>query len=585
MPDLEEIERQQKLLAIHRRNLGQYLEQAAQLGSAFTPPGVTNGIHDAREQIARIKQILRDWDVVVEDYPDDGAPNAPTRRPRVFVSYKRGSPDEMVALELYAALREQCDVFIDQDLPIGVNWAERIEVELRRSDFLLTLLSAHSVGSEMVLAEIRTASELARISGRPGILPLRINFREPFHYPLSTYLDPINWAFWQGPGDTPALIESLRRAIRGGALAIATDDDKQRVLQVPVAALPVPAPAAQPLPRAAVELPEGTIDTQSAFYVVRDTDQIVSDTIVRQGVTVTIKGPRQMGKSSLLIRAAEVARTVGKRVAFLDFQLFDHAALLEADRFFPQFCAWLSDELELESRVDEYWSKPLGNVQRCTQYVGRYLLKTLDAPLALAMDEVESMFEADFRSDFFSMLRSWHNSRANMPVWKRLDLVLVTSTEPYQLIDNLNQSPFNVGTVIELDDFTPAQVADLNIRHGSPLPPEDERRLLTLLGGHPFLVRRALYHVASGRTTASTLFASAADDRGPFGDHLRYHLFRMRGRPELIQGMRDVLVKNSCADDAVYWRLRGAGLVRRAGLAVLPRNQLYADYFRHHLDR
>ncbi len=200
----------------------------------------------------------------------------------------------------------------------------------------------------------------------------------------------------------------------------------------------------------------------AAISPVRKEDAPALETIARQGVTITIKGPRQMGKSSLLIRTAAAATAAGKRVAFLDFQLFDRAALANADRFFRQFCAWLADTLELDDRGDEYWSAPLGNSQRCTRYVGRYILKELDSPLVLAMDEVESIFDTDFRSDFFGMLRSWHNSRATTPIWKRLDLALVTSTEPYQLIENLNQSPFNVGQVVELVDFSAEQVADLN---------------------------------------------------------------------------------------------------------------------------
>jgi hypothetical protein len=53
---------------------------------------------------------------------------------------------------------------------------------------------------------------------------------------------------------------------------------------------------------------------------------------------------------------------------------------------------------------------------------------------------VAALVDTSFRLDFFSMLRSWHNSRANITtsIWKQLDLVLVTSTEPYQLIENLN---------------------------------------------------------------------------------------------------------------------------------------------------
>ena len=237
----------------------------------------------------------------------------------------------------------------------------------------------------------------------------------------------------------------------------------------------------------------------------------------------------------------------------------------------------------MADRVDEYWQMPLGNSQRCTRYVGRYLLKELGCPLVLAMDEVECVFDTDFRSDFFGMLRSWHNSRATTPIWKQLNLTLVTSTEPYQLIENLNQSPFNVGQVIELVDFTPEQVADLNRRHDRPLNPGEERQLMALLGGHPYLVRQALYLVASQRLSPTELFTDATADRGPFGNHLRYHLFRLHDKQELRQGLLQVISQNTCQDERVFFRLRGAGLVRREGRAVLPRCQLYADYFREHL--
>src|SRR5690242_20638517 len=91
-----------------------------------------------------------------------------------------------------------------------------------------------------------------------------------------------------------------------------------------------------------LEPPEGTMNTQSAFYIERATDSIVLKTIQRQGVTITIKGPRQMGKSSLLIRAKEAATKAGKKVALLDFQLFDKLALTNPDLFFRQFCDWIS---------------------------------------------------------------------------------------------------------------------------------------------------------------------------------------------------------------------------------------------------
>lgn len=507
-------------------------------------------------------------------------PIASSPQTRIFISYKRGvEPDEPVALAVYEALNQAHQVFIDQTMAVGTRWAERIEAEIRQSDFLITFLSAHSVHSEMVRGEIETAHHLSKQQGRPTILPVRLAYQAAFAYPLSAYLNGINWAFWQSEADTPRLLEELQQAIAGQPLSIATDQSKIELTEpAPPTPYPPPLPAAQPL-----EMPEGTMDLESGLYVERTGDAIALETIQRQGVTITIKAPRQMGKSSLLIRTMAAAVQAGKRVVFLDFQLFDRTALTDSDRFFRQFCAWLTDELELADRVEDYWSSPLGNSQRCTRYMQRYLLKEIGCPLVLAMDEVESVFDTDFRSDFFSMLRSWHNNRAMKPIWKQLDLTLVTSTEPYQLIADLNQSPFNVGEVIELGDFSIEQVADLNDRHGQPLSRAQVQQLMGLLNGHPYLVRRALYLVASGQMVAEALFAEAVEDRGPFGDHLRHHLFRMNDKKDLIQGMLQVIRNQTCPDERVFFRLRGAGLVQRQRQTVLPRCQLYAEYFQEHL--
>ncbi len=508
-------------------------------------------------------------------------------RSRIFISYKRGKvPDEAVAMEVFQALRQFHEVFIDQTMVVGTHWAKRIETELRRSDFLISLLTQDSVNSEMVQGEIETAHHLSKQQGKPVILPVRLAYRDPFTYPLSAYLNGINWAFWESSADTPRLIQELMQAIAGDTLSINTDHSRFELISLAPAAsaapeIPRPMPSAQPV---SLEMPEGKMDSESRFYVVRSTDAFALSTIERLGgVTISIKGPRQMGKSSLLIRIKAKAETVGKQVAYLDFQLFDRSVLTEGDRFYRQFCEWLTEELELENRVAEYWDSPLGNSQRCTRYISRHLLKVLKTPLVLAMDEVESVFDTKFRSDFFGMLRSWHNNRAVAPIWKQLDLVLVTSTEPYQLIEDLNQSPFNVGQVIELVDFDQNQVADLNQLHGSPLNIAQSQQLMALLAGHPYLVRRALYLVASGQMTATELFAQATADRGSFGDHLRYHLFRMNDKPELVQGLLEAIRQQRCRDERVFFRLRGAGLVRREGQTVLPRCQLYAEYFREHL--
>ena len=514
---------------------------------------------------------------------------------RIFISYKRGvCPDEALALELHQRLSNAHAVFIDQAMAVGTPWAERIDGELKRSDFLLLLLSAASVGSEMVVGEVQTAQRLHREQGRPRILPVWLASPQPLPYPLSAYLNPLQWALWHSPADTPQLLAELERAMAGEELALGIDGigqpgpgpaPEQPADPAAAAAIPSPAPAA---PVASLEPAEGTMAAESRFYIERDGDRVVQRALERQGVTITIKGPRQMGKSSLLMRVIQQALATGREAVYIDFQQFDQEVLSDADRFYPQFCQAIVEQLGLADGTAQAWAAGGGNNQLASRYVQNQVLRELNQPLLLAMDEVDRLFEAAYRSDFFSMLRGWHNNRASpLPLlrpWKQLDLALVTATEPYHLIANLNQSPFNVGEVIQLNDFSAEQVAELHQRHGAPLGAGTLAQLMELLHGHPYLVRRALYLVAGGQFTAEAVLAQAASDYGPFGDHLRYHLFRIVDHPALRAGLRQVIRSNRCDDEKTSRLLTAAGLARQEGGAVMPRCPLYATYFGEHLD-
>lgn len=508
---------------------------------------------------------------------------------RVFISYKRDvTPDQDLAQALYKALKASHEVFIDISMLVGEKWVERIDAEIRQADFFIALLSPFSVNSEIARTEIERAHQLQEQQGRPVLLPIRVAYHERLPTPLSGYLSPINWTLWEGPEDTSRLLEQLAKAMTGGALP-ANAPAASGAPRAGASPEPGPGLLRPPLPSAALELDEtleGAMDTQSAFYVVRDADATVTRAVSQKhGATVTIKGARQMGKSSLLMRGLASALEAGKRVAYLSFQEFDTPTLSNPELFFQRFCLALGDQLELENQLETYWQKPMGPSQRCGQYMSGHLLRRLEAPLVLGLDEVETLFELPFGTDFFGMLRSWHNNRAlpTTPVWKKLGIILVTSTEPFLFIKNLTQSPFNVGQTVELGDFAVEQVMELNQRHGSPLSPPHAQELFSLLGGHPYLVRKALYLVASGSLRVADLFTQAAEDRGPFGDHLRHLLFRLGSQPQLKGGLREVLQRNACPDESVFIRLRSAGLVRQEGSSVLPRCELYRRYFRERL--
>ena len=71
VPEQQDIDGQWDLLKKNRETLAIFLRQQAQLGSAYIPPGVANGIREARAEIAMRKKALRGWGEKVEDLPDD----------------------------------------------------------------------------------------------------------------------------------------------------------------------------------------------------------------------------------------------------------------------------------------------------------------------------------------------------------------------------------------------------------------------------------------------------------------------------------------------------------------------------------
>ena len=496
-------------------------------------------------------------------------------KPHLFMCYLRGvEPDDTLALRLARTFSRTHSVFFDQAAVGDSEWSSRITEELNRADKVIFLLSASAVESEVVRAQAERAHTLsAEKEGGPRLLPVRVAFRAPFPSPLNTYFDLVNWAYWRDDADTGRLIAELEDALNGQALPIGREAKPQLVQPVTPAVAGAPPASAAPM-----EAPEGTMAADSGYYIERETDAVAQAAIGRAGVTVTIKGPRQVGKSSLLIRLQQSARAMGKHAVFIDFQMLK-SVLADAETFLRQFCRLITFQAGLEDRTEELWTMPLPNTFRATEYMARYLLEKLDRQLVLTMDEVESVFGAGFRTDFFGMLRNWHNNRAFDPVWKRLDLTLVTSTEPYFFIDNLNQSPFNVGTVVELRPFTKEQVSELNRRHGAPLTGGEVARLHQLLHGHPYLTRRALFLVATEQLAAGRLFAQTTAADGPFADHLRALLLRLHEREKLVPALRQIVREQRCDDELAFFRLRGAGLVRRDNGAVFPANQLYATFF------
>lgn len=512
---------------------------------------------------------------------------------RIFLSYQHGTEtDEQLAVQIENALLDHgFAVFLDdQVIQMGTRGAERVLAAIHESDFYLVLLSPDSVTSEIVTLEITRAYEQAVKQGL-RILPVRVGLRGEFPYQLRPMLDSLSWAMWQSDTDTPDLLDAILRAIDGGAeLPIVSLGQKAEILRDDSAhAIPSPRPFADPEPQMKrYEQPTGTVNPESRFYIERACDSVMREHLgdTQHGATVVVKAPRQMGKSSLMMQGIHHAREAGKRIAYLDFQMLDNALLEDETRFYMGFCQWIVSQLKLKNQVEDikdFWLDMMAKPMLCTEYLSDQILPALEGDhLVLAMDEVDRVFTCDFSAGFFGMLRSWHNNRSFGGVWQQVDLVMIISTEPYLLIDNPHQSPFNVGELISLDDFSTEQVAELNRRHDSPLTDSEIGHLYAMIGGHPYLTREALYQVSLKRHTLDDMLAQALVNKGPFADHMMHYMFLLNDQPELETAMLAIINGESVFKDLIN-RLQSAGLVSLTDNGAVPRNRLYADYFEKHL--
>jgi hypothetical protein len=506
----------------------------------------------------RLAQAVKSW-------LDKKAPAAHlAARPslRVALLYKRHvAIDEDVLKWLEKAFAERgYHVFVDRHLGIGVEWAKELDRRIREADAVIPLLSAASVHSEMLAGELQIAhDEAQKRQGKPRILPVRLDFEGELPSELAGFLNRLQYFLWKSADDHARLLAELVSA-----------------LEKPPEAKPVAGPP-----------PTGVLPLDSRYYIERPADKEFQAAVKRQDSVIRIRGARQVGKTSMLARGLEQARAPGAKIVITDFQQLNTSDLASVESLFRTLGEWIADELGLDISLDQFFNARRNPSRRFNQFICQEIMGKIQEPLVWAMDEVDRLFPCPFRSEVFGLFRSWHNARAMEPTqpWRRLTLVIAYATEAHLLIDNLDQSPFNVGTSLVLEDFSAEQIAELNCRYGSPLKTDAELQgYLGLVGGHPYLVNRGLYEMVARGMDLAAFRKQAERDEGIFGDHLRRLLVLLAKDADLSDVVRRVLANQPCTAAESFLRLRSAGIL--AGDSVRdarPRCQLYAGYLKRHL--
>lgn len=328
--------------------------------------------------------------------------------------------------------------------------------------------------------------------------------------------------------------------------------------------------------------PIGALHIDDPRYVHRQADTLFRQVTKNLGETLIIRGPMQVGKTSLLLRITNyLAQKYGAKQVYFDFQTNIEASdLTSLDLVLRRLTEQIIDDLKLAFDPEEFWSHQQQPAKtKLQRFLEHLILARFDAPIVLALDEVDLLMQTKFCRDFFAMLRAWHNFRAARPAWNKLYLVLAISTEPYLLIDDVYQSPFNVGFTLHLHDFNREQMMLLNRSYGSLLHETDVPSTMRLLNGHPYLTSSALYTMQLEKMSWADLEAVATAETGPFIGHLKYLQSHLEHAPALAHAFWQVIREQRCSDEQARFRLLKAGLIRVDGDLQLCRCQLYQRYF------
>ena len=329
--------------------------------------------------------------------------------------------------------------------------------------------------------------------------------------------------------------------------------------------------------------PSGAVPLNSPFYVERSPiEEQVYEEISKPGALIRIKAPKEMGKTSLLLRILHHAVNQDYRTVTINFDQIDCAILSDLERFLRFLCANATQQLNLESKLEEYWDDDIGSKVSCSLYFRCYLLKQINSPIVLAFDELNQIFEyPQVAKDVLPLFRSWYEDAKITPIWQKLRLIVVHSTEVYIPLQ-IYQSPFNVGLPIQLKSFELNQVKKLAEKYQLDWQSGEEvEQLINLVGGHPALIQIALYHLSRQEITLAKLLQTASTPEGIYHRHLRRQWLTLQQEPELAEFFNLLLQTNRPVQlkPIVAYKLSSMGLIKQIGNEAIVSCKLYQDYF------
>jgi len=341
----------------------------------------------------------------------------------------------------------------------------------------------------------------------------------------------------------------------------------------------------------------GTVQTnRQGIYIPRQADEELL-ALCRAGKFAYVLTPRQMGKSSLMVRTAFQLRNEGIQSVMIDLTGIG-TQVKTAEQWYLGLLIQVEAQLELDTDVHQWWQlhTHLGFTQRLTEFFQRVLLVEVTSSIVLFIDEIDTTLSLDFTDDFYAAIRYLYVSRAFLSEFERLSFVLFGVATPGDLIRDPKRTPFNVGQRVDLTDFTLREAKPL--AEGLGLPTLQAQQVLEWVlnwtGGHPYLSQR-LCSIISQQSDKSWLKADV--DRVVSSTLLG----AMSEQDNNLQFVRDMLTKRApdlAAVLTIYREIRRgkrsvpdeeqsiikshlklSGVVKRDNGVLKVRNRIYQRVF------
>jgi hypothetical protein len=198
----------------------------------------------------------------------------------------------------------------------------------------------------------------------------------------------------------------------------------------------------------------GTLWREAPSYIHRPADEELLK-LALAGEYCNVLAARQMGKSSLMVQTANRLHAAGVRTAILDISTLG-GGISTPEAWFFGFLDELAVQLGLEEDINAWWDSHAHHnaVQRFSNFLRDVLLAQVAGPIVVFVDEIDSALGMAFTDDFFAAIRAAYNARASHPEFQRLTFILLGVARPADLIRDRNRTPYNIGTHIDLRDFT-----------------------------------------------------------------------------------------------------------------------------------